>query len=75
VATLNSDPNDYVTRLKLARWYRSQKAYKSALVHYEELVSRGQGGEEAKNERQEIIQKLKELSAARMQGINDAKRP
>ncbi len=76
VAQLNTDSNDFVTRLKLARWYLSQKAYKSALVHYEELISRNQGGEEAKNERAEIVQKLKYLSAAGAQKeISDAKTP
>jgi predicted Zn-dependent protease len=76
VAILGLNPNDSASRLELARWYRSQKAYKSALVHYEELISRGQGGEEAAKERLEIVAKLKELAAARLQeGVAGAKAP
>jgi tetratricopeptide (TPR) repeat protein len=76
VAILGYNPDDYVTRIKLARWYKSKKAYKSALIHYEELISRNQGGEEAKIERAEIVQKLRGLASTTAQKeSNDAKIP
>ena len=58
VALLNSNSDDFVTRLRLARWYRDRKAFRSAQVHYEELVSRNQGGAEAKAELDDIRAKI-----------------
>jgi tetratricopeptide (TPR) repeat protein len=74
-ALLKTNPDDFVNRLELARWYRKRGAYRSALVHYEELAERGQGGDEARAEQEEIQQMLRTAKAATAGGGNDAKAP
>lgn len=64
VALLNTNPDDSKTRLALARWYVQRTAYKSARVHYEELVTRGQELPVAKKELEEMNRKMAEEEAA-----------
>ena len=72
-ALLNSNADDSKTRLELARWYKVRKAYKSARVHYEELVARGQEGDVAQKELDEVNQKIAETNAQGKAKANEKK--
>lgn len=62
--TLNVNPEDGVTRLELARWYKKRGAYRSALNHYEQLVERKQATPEVEAELDEVRKAMTQGASA-----------